>query len=260
MNPELVTPLILTFNEAANLRSTLEALSWAKQIVIIDSSSVDETLAIAAEFSNVKVRQYVFDNHPNKWNFGLEQIETEWVLTLDADYVCPANLSNEMESLNSAADVFYAKFHYCVFGRVLRASLYPPRAILFRPKQCQYISDGHTQLLDDAKMETSFLTSIVQHDDRKPLTHWFDSQLSCAKLEAEKILAAAPNSLSWKDRIRRRCLFAPGLTFFYCLFVKLLILDGWPGFFYTFQRVFAELVLSLILIEKKLRRKIDRAD
>ena len=41
------TPLILTFNEAPNLRRTLEKLKWAKQIVVLDSFSTDETLEIA---------------------------------------------------------------------------------------------------------------------------------------------------------------------------------------------------------------------
>ncbi len=42
-----VTPLILTFNERENIGRTLAALSWAEQIVIIDSFSTDETIAIA---------------------------------------------------------------------------------------------------------------------------------------------------------------------------------------------------------------------
>ncbi len=52
-----ITPMILTFNEAANLRRTLMAVSWAKQILIVDSFSSDETLSIAAEFPQVTVVQ-----------------------------------------------------------------------------------------------------------------------------------------------------------------------------------------------------------
>ena len=41
----------------------------------------------------------------------------------------------------------------------------------------------------------------------------------------------------------------------YCLFAKRLILDGWPGIYYTLQRVYAELVLSLKLVDARLRRR-----
>jgi len=94
-----VTPLILTYNESANLRRTLAALPWARRVVIIDSYSIDDTLTIAAEFANVEVIERKFDNHTSQWNFGLGAIATPWVLTLDADYVCPAELTAELLEL-----------------------------------------------------------------------------------------------------------------------------------------------------------------
>lgn len=253
MNLDDITPVVLTYNEERNLSATLNALRWAKQIVIVDSSSSDQTLGIAAEFPAVTVHQYEFDNHPNKWNHGIGLVESEWVLTLDADYVCSSGLPAELTKLVDDGDVYYCNFRYCVLGRPLRSSLYPPRAVLFRPRQCQYLADGHTQLLDDSGRKTSFLESVMLHDDHKPIYHWFNAQISCAKLEATKLRTADPSSLSWKDKIRRRYVFAPILMFFYCLIVKRLILDGWHGVFYTFQRVFAELTLSVILIDQKLR-------
>ena len=45
---------------------------------------------------------------------------------------------------------------------------------------------------------------------------------------------------------------APFLVFFYTLFVKGLILDGWPGWYYVLQRTLAETVLSLRLMEARL--------
>ena len=43
---EKITPLILTYNEAPNIERTLQHLTWAKKIVVIDSYSTDETLKI----------------------------------------------------------------------------------------------------------------------------------------------------------------------------------------------------------------------
>ena len=84
-----ITPLILTYNEAPNIARALAGVSWAKDIVVVDSFSDDETVAIAKSFPQVRVFQRTFDNHRNQWEFGLKEtgITTPWVLALDADYV-----------------------------------------------------------------------------------------------------------------------------------------------------------------------------
>ena len=76
-----ITPLILTYNEAPNIGRTLESLSWASDIVVVDSFSDDETLEIAASFPQVRIFQRAFDSHRNQWEFGLREteIKTPWV-------------------------------------------------------------------------------------------------------------------------------------------------------------------------------------
>src|SRR5438552_1941169 len=95
-----LTPLILTFNEEENIGRTLSALGWAYEIVMIDSGSTDKTIEIAkAAHPNVKIVQRQFDSHTQQWNFGLDQIATEWVLTLDADYQLSPELQEEIARL-----------------------------------------------------------------------------------------------------------------------------------------------------------------
>ncbi len=253
MDLSQITPLILTFNEQDNLRRSLERLSWATQIVIVDSGSTDETISIASEFPNSTVHIRPFNNHTDQWNFGLAHVDTPWVLTLDADYICSPELASEFVALDATKDVYYSRFRYCVFGHELRGSLYPPRAVLFKSGSRKFVPDGHTQTLDILGASTGDLDAFILHDDHKPLSRWCSSQVKYAILEAEKLESKDAASLGWKDRIRSMMIIAPVLTFFYCLFAKRLILDGWPGIFYTMQRVFAELTLSLVLLEKKLR-------
>ncbi|MDG1895793.1 MAG: glycosyltransferase family 2 protein [Fuerstiella sp.] len=252
MQLDQVTPLILTYNEAANIRATLNSLPWAKQIMIVDSGSVDETLAIVAQYPQVTVCHREFDDHTSQWNFGLDKVSTEWVLTLDADYLCPDELPVELGNLNADRDVYYAHFRYCIHGIPLHACLYPARAVLFRTKQCRYICDGHTQTLDVSLKTSGFLRSVLSHDDRKSLSRWCLSQNRYARLEAEKLLSHS-EVVSWKDKLRRHVVVAPVLTLFYCLFAKRLVLDGWAGIFYSFQRVYAEMCLSLELLDVRLR-------
>ena len=89
-----ITPLILTYNEAPNISRALGGLGWAKEIVVVDSFSDDETVQIASSFPNVRVIQRIFDCHRNQWEFGLKEtgISTPWVLALDADYIVTAEL------------------------------------------------------------------------------------------------------------------------------------------------------------------------
>jgi len=248
-----ITPLILTYNEAPNIERALSRLTWASRIVVVDSFSTDQTCDLVRRFKQAEIMQRQFDDHTAQWNFGLAQIKTEWVLTLDADYVLSDGFLSELRNWTPAVDLnaYFASFQYCVHGRRLRGSLYPPRAVLFRAALCRYASDGHTQKL---KIEgaSGSLSSCIDHDDRKPLSHWLQAQDRYAILEVTKLLATDPSRLRFQDRLRRKMVLAPGLVFFYTLFGKGLILDGWPGWYYVLQRTLAEIILSLRLIEAKL--------
>ena len=51
MDLALITPLILTYNEAPNIKRTLQKLTWAKQIVVVDRYGTDQTLEILKQYS-----------------------------------------------------------------------------------------------------------------------------------------------------------------------------------------------------------------
>jgi glycosyltransferase involved in cell wall biosynthesis len=252
---ELITPLILTYNEAPNIGRTLEQLSWARDIVVVDSFSEDDTIEIVSSFSQVRVHQREFDSHANQWNFGLREtgITSEWVLALDADYVLTDELLQEIDGLTPDLDLkgYRAKFVYCVNGKRLISGIYPPVSALYRRSHASYQQDGHThKVVLDGRIDN--LQAAILHDDRKPFSRWLEAQSRYTKLEADKLLAAEPGSLSWTDRIRCWRVVAPAAMLLYCLIGRGGILDGWAGFYYAFQRALAELMLSLYLIDHDL--------
>ena len=255
MELDRITPVILTYNEEPNLRRCLERLGWAKEVVVIDSGSADATAAIAAEFPNVRVLVRAFDDHTTQWNFGLDATNTNWVLTLDGDYVLGDGFDRELAALPSepATDAFFAAFRYLVHGKALRACLYPPRAVLFRKDRCRYVPDGHTQLLQITGT-TANLSTWIDHDDRKPLSRWFASQAKYAALEAAKLLSAPKASLRMQDRLRLTGWAAIPASFLYTLLVKRTLLGGWRGWYYTLQRTLAEIMLALEILERRLAR------
>ncbi len=263
-----ITALILTYNEAPNIGRTLERLKWAKEILVVDSFSTDETLDIVRTFPQTRILQRKFDTFADQCNYGLEQVRTDWVLSLDADYILSLELIQEIQnsipnpsspipnpsSSICAVVAFRVGFRYCIHGHRLRASLYPPRTVLYRKGHAHYNNDGHGHRVE-IKGSVGTLRGWIDHDDRKSLDRWLQEQSRYARIEADHLLNTPSAELNFADRLRRKVILAPFLVFFYTLIGKRLIFDGWRGFYYVAQRTVAELLLSLKLIEKKIARR-----
>lgn len=246
-----ITPLILTYNEEANIGRTLCGLTWARRIVVVDSGSTDATLAIMGRFPQVELLQRPFDTHARQWNFGLEQIRAEWVLSLDADYqVTPAllNAVRQVVAQKPPEAGFRIPFRYCVYGRPLRSAVLPPRIALFRTGAGHYVDDGHTQ---DLRLHgpCGAIQEPLLHDDRKPLSRWLWAQQRYLAIEVQKLRSTPARDLSLGDRLRRTRILAPPLMLLLCLLWHRGLLDGWRGWFYAFQRTYVEILLSLMLWE-----------
>jgi glycosyltransferase involved in cell wall biosynthesis len=249
-----ITPLILTYNEAPNIERTLNKLLWARPIIVIDSGSTDETLKILQRYPQVDVLHHPFRDFAIQWNFGLDQIASPWVLSLDADYELSDAFVSELRSLmpSESKAGYTARFVYRINGKALRGSLYPPRTVLFRREKARYRLDGHTQRLV-VEGDVGSLSSVIYHDDRKPLSRWLVSQLRYARDEAEYLLRHDARDIGLADRLRLMAWPAPIAVLFYTLFVKGCLFDGWCGWLYALQRLIAEALLALELAERRLR-------
>jgi glycosyltransferase involved in cell wall biosynthesis len=250
-----ITPLIITYNEAPNIRRTVDKLRWAQRIVVIDSGSTDDTIAILRGYPQVEVIQRPFADFASQCNFGLTQVASPWVLSLDADYEMSDDLAKEVGSLapNNGAAGYQVRFVYRVYGRPLRGALYPPRTVLYRKEKAFYRSTGHSHrvVLDG---EVLPLDGVIYHDDRKPLSRWLASQQRYAREEVDYLLGSRPAALRRTDKIRLMGWPAPIGVFFYALLVKGCLFDGWPGWFYVMQRVVAEALIALEIIDRRLCR------
>ncbi|MBE9209059.1 glycosyltransferase family 2 protein [Nostoc sp. LEGE 06077] len=247
---EEITPLILTYSEAPNIARTLQKLNWATAIVVIDSYSTDATLEILGSYPQVQIFQRKFDSFAGQCNYGLTKISSQWVLSLDADYILTDELIREIQALQVDSDVnsYSVRFKYCVFGKPLRGTLLPPRKVLYKREKAIYQNDGHAhRVWVDGK--SAMLSAYIHHDDQKPLSRWLWAQDRYMVIEVNKLLETPIQELSWSDRIRKQKILAPFIILFYCLILKGGILDGWEGWYYAFQRVLAEILLATRLIE-----------
>jgi len=256
-----ITPVILTFNEAANIARSLERLTWASQVVVVDSGSTDETLAIAGRYANVRIVRRPFDTHAEQWRFAVNEtgITSDWILRLDADYMLEEALRGEIEALTPTAAVaaYQIAFTYCIAGKPLRASLYPSLPVLFRRGKGSFVADGHTEKLRIDGPVVPLRNRLI-HDDRKSLERWLQSQSRYQAIEADKLRARPWSELSWADRLRRTRVLGPLAVAVHCLVVKGLMFDGAAGLHYTAQRVTAELILSMHLLQRDLDKALGK--
>ena len=122
-----VTATVITCNEAANIQAALESLSWADEIIVVDSESTDATVSIARRFTDrVIVRPW--PGYIAQKNFAAEQATHDWIFSLDADERVSPPLASEIAAvLKGAAAAGYrvprVTFH---LGRWIRSTDWYP--------------------------------------------------------------------------------------------------------------------------------------
>src|SRR5277367_4956830 len=105
--PVRISVPIVACNEAANLRRTLASVTWVDEIVLIDSGSTDETVAIAREF-NARIFVEPWKGYGPQVNSAIDKCRGDWVLNPDADEEVTQELQAEIKSLLSGSPEFDA--------------------------------------------------------------------------------------------------------------------------------------------------------
>jgi len=244
----MITPVILTYNEAPNIGRSLEALSWAQRVVIVDSRSTDATETVARAFSNVAWYTRPFDSHAAQWDFAIRgtDITTPYVLALDADYRVTPEFVRECQEtfLPGGYEAGIAAFDYQVLGRVLMGSVYPAKPVIFQPSRLRIEQPGHSQEMRVEGRAYTFDARLI-HDDRKPVGRFVSSQIAYSRLEAERL---AGDARRWQDRVRRTGLMpiVSGLAAYLRAGGPL---RGASALRYAYERTVFECILAMRVLE-----------
>lgn len=91
-----VSAVMITYNEAKNLRRTLSQLTWCDEIIVVDSFSTDGTERIARDM-DCKLIQRAFDSYGEQKSFAISKSRNDWVLSLDADEYITRELVEEIK-------------------------------------------------------------------------------------------------------------------------------------------------------------------
>lgn len=112
-----LSALIITYNEVGYIEKCIESISFADEIIVVDSFSNDGTYEFLQEHPKVEVIQRPFINFTDQKSYALELASYDWVLFVDADEVVSSDLGKEIVGTinsknNFEAYWFYRKFMY----------------------------------------------------------------------------------------------------------------------------------------------------
>jgi (heptosyl)LPS beta-1,4-glucosyltransferase len=185
-----VTATIITFNEAANVRAALESLSWADEIIVVDSESTDDTVAIARNFTS-KVIVRPWPGYSAQKNFAAEQASHDWIFSLDADERVTPALAAEVKQVlaRPASSAGYrvprVTFH---LGRWMRSTdWYPDYQLrLYDRRRGRWSGKYvHESVKVDGGVED--LTGELQHYAYRDLAHHFQTMDRYTTLAARQM-------------------------------------------------------------------------
>lgn len=100
-----VSAVIITYNEEHNIRRTLSQLYWCDEVVIVDSYSTDNTIAICQEFG-CQIYSKKFEGYGEQKRFAVSLASNDWVLCIDADEVLTDKLIWEITEELSAGTTY----------------------------------------------------------------------------------------------------------------------------------------------------------
>lgn len=276
---ELVV-IILTLDEAVNIRKAVASVGDRAPVVVVDSGSTDDTRALA-EAAGAEVHEHAFVDYASQRNFALDLVRDRfrWVFFLDADEEIPPALWDDIERTieRDEVDGAYVGLTFHVLGRELRHGPFAGASILrlMRADMARF-TRGTNERVDDSAMRVTTLGKL-KHDDAKPLASWFRKHVRYAEREARLYLEQreAGGSLEGASlRTKRGRMVAARWAYdrmpllvrpFIHLGRAVVMQSGWrdglPGLLYAgMQSFWYPMLIDLLVIEEKWLRSGGRPD
>lgn len=247
-----ITATVITLNEEHNIAAALESLSWADEIIVVDSQSADRTVEIARGFTDrVFVRPW--PGYSAQKNFAAEQAANDWIFSLDADERVSKELANEIEQLKGGAEPEAAGFEMSrltfYLGRWIKHSGWRPdlKLRLYDRRRARWRGDYvHETLEADGKIERLY-GDILHYTVRDASEHHL-------RMDRYTTLAAEQAYSQRKRASILSLLVSPAGVFLRSYILKLGFLDGVPGLAIARFAAHYEFLKNLKLWEMRMKR------
>ena len=225
MTKASLSVILITKNESANIRACLESLAWADEIIVVDSGSTDDTVALARQ-SGARVYVHDWPGFGAQKNRALGYATCDWVFSIDADERVTPELRAELQQAmrEAEADGYYCPRLSQFCGRFIRHSGWYPDYVL------RLFRRGTARFSDSLVHESVQLTGRTSRL-KSPLLHYSYLTPDDVVRKVEHYSTAAAQQMfrfgkqsNWLDAVLRG-----GWAFLrtYCL--RLGVLDGSAG-------------------------------
>jgi glycosyltransferase involved in cell wall biosynthesis len=221
-----VSVTIITLNEAEHIAAAIDSVAWADEVIVVDSGSSDETVAIArARGARVDVRAW--PGWVDQKNYAAMLARHDWIVSLDADERVSPGLAAEIQALLRREPPLHA-------SRMPRATFHLGRWI----RTTDFYPDYQTRLYDRrrAKWHGRHVHESVKVDGpsgqlTKELEHYSYRNLSdhLDRINAYSTLAARQMYESGRRANALHLLFHPPAAFLRNYILRRGFLDGTVG-------------------------------
>ncbi|WP_428225843.1 glycosyltransferase family 2 protein [Flavobacterium sp.] len=233
-----ISVFIITYNEAKILSKCLEKLSWADEIVVVDSGSTDQTVQIAEEFGS-KVIHHPFENFGKQKQFALEQTKNDWVLSLDADEVVSDALILEIQRLefNSKINGYLIPRTHVFLNKIFNYGSENKKPILrlFNKKEGGFTPDKVHEVIK-VNGALSRLKSEMLHYTVFDISTAINKQIKYSLLSGELFFEKGKKGSKLKPYIKFP------FEFFRVYFIQRNFLNGYQGFIWSMFASFGSFI------------------
>jgi glycosyltransferase involved in cell wall biosynthesis len=247
-----VSVCVICFNEESNLRRCLDSVSWADEIVVVDSMSDDNTVEIARSYG-VQLYQREWSGYVDQKNHALSKANEEWVLSLDADEEVPEALRSEIQEAvvrPAAMNGYRIPRRSYYQGRWINHSgFYPDRQLrLFRKALGRWTGGRVHERMEVQGSVGDLKNDLLHYPYQDSLSGLLRKTDAFTSLMAEDLYDRGKRYHLWKLIAR------PGMKFLEVYFLKLGFMDRVPGLIIATLSAFAMFVRYAKLRELEIRR------
>lgn len=223
----MLTVIIISKNEEMNLKRCLESVCFADEIIVLDSGSTDNTVALAKQYT-----EHVFSTdwlgYGVQKQRALSKATGDWILNLDADESVSEELQNEIQQVLSddSVDAFRIPIQMNFYNQILKYSGSPKRHIrLFKRVNAHYSDDiVHEKIILPKGSRVGQLECPIKHHSFKDVTH------ALYKINKYSSYSAKIRIESKRNASLPMTLIGTGWMFFRCYILQRGFLDGRAGF------------------------------
>jgi glycosyltransferase involved in cell wall biosynthesis len=221
-----ISCVIITYNESRNIRTCLESISWANEIVVVDSFSTDDTREIASAFTD-KIHRLKWSGFGPAKEYARDKATGDWILSVDADEIVPDKLKEEIQRVTQSReslDGYFLPRRSNFLGRWIRhGGWYPDLVLRLFRKEKGSFTDRMVHEKVRISGSVGRLRSDLLHYTDPDFDHYLNKLNRYTTLDALQLLREGRGA-SVLD-----ILFRPILTFLKMYFFKRGFLDGLPG-------------------------------